>query len=188
MAKKAGIIVGVLVVGALGYAGFRFGPDLVTAQRQGFFEREVKVAYDGTAAENLRALHTAMMLYHESEGQFPEAKGWMDAIMTRLNTADLKPGEAEKKLRDPRLGADGYGFAMNAAASGKFKDDLEGGPNEILLFDSSDSARNAHGNPEKLAPKPAREGGRLAITVAGALLVDGQRPNTTAPESKNAKP
>lgn len=187
-AKKTWILFAVLFSFPVIYAGVRFGPDLMTAQRQGFFEGEKKVAYDGTAIENLKALHTALMLYHDSEGQLPIAAGWMDAIENRLNTADLKAGEANKKLRDPRLTGDAYGFAMNGALSGKFKDDVEGGPNTVLLFDSSDTSRNAHGDPDKLAPQPSREGGRLAITLGGAILIDGSRPNQAEVKTQQSRP
>lgn len=161
--KKIGLGVGAVVLAGLAYAGFRFGPDLITAQRNGFFERVEKVEYTGTTKDNLKAIHTALMLYHESEGAFPPAEGWMDAIMTRLNTADLKPGEAEKKLRDPSLAEGEYGFALNRAAAGKYKDDIPGGATAVLIFASTAKGRSASGDPTKDARGP------LAIRVDGTL-------------------
>jgi hypothetical protein len=57
---------------------------------------------------------------------------------------------------------------MNDKASGKYKDDLD--PKMPLVFDSSDTAKNAHGDPVKLAPKPARAGKNMAVTVDGSLV------------------
>ncbi len=133
----------------IGYVGYRFGPDLLAAQRAGFFERPVPKEYQGTSMDNLRALRTALMLYHTSEERFPEATGWMDAIEPLLNTADLKPGEAVKKLHRPDLAPGDYGYALNSACGGKFKDDIDGKDKAILVFESKDPKRNAHGDPGK---------------------------------------
>lgn len=89
------------------------------------------------------------MLYHTSEERFPEATGWMDAIEPLLNTADLKQGEAVKKLHRPDLGAGDYGYALNSACGGKYKDDVEGKDRAILVFESKDPKRNASGDPSK---------------------------------------
>jgi len=58
---------------------------------------------------------------------------------------------------------------MNDAASGKYKGDLKD-PKTILIFDSSDTSRNAHGDPKKLLPTPPRPGGNLGITVDGSIV------------------
>ncbi|MEZ0326130.1 MAG: hypothetical protein ACAH95_09500 [Fimbriimonas sp.] len=125
--------------------------------------------YNATTEANLRAIHTALMMYHDSEGQFPLAEGWMDAIQNRIGTADMEGSEAQKKLISPSLQGqpNQFGYAMNDKASGKYKDDLD--PNIPLVFDSSDTSRNAHGSPEKLAPNPPRAGQNLAISVSGKL-------------------
>src|SRR5436309_1729398 len=57
--------------------------------------------YSGTSIDNLRRMQTALLLYNDSEGQFPDSSGWMDAIGNRLETADLNKGEAKKKLIRP---------------------------------------------------------------------------------------
>ena len=107
--------------------------------------------YDGTSRENLKALTIALGHYHDSEGQFPDAKGWMDSVEKYLDTADLKKGESEKKLiRPDLLGQSGkFGYAMNDAASGKYKDDIKD-KKTVILFESTETTRNAHGDPKKI--------------------------------------
>jgi len=151
-------VVGVLLA-ALGYLA---GPEILAAYRNGFFDQERKKQYEGTTADNLRRLHTALMLYHDSEGQFPYAAGWMDAIENRLQTNDLLKGEGEKKLHRPEFANDStkYGFAMNDQAGAKYKDDLP--KSLILVFVSKGTERNAHGD-------PATQGSGMAITLDGKL-------------------
>ncbi|MCE9560407.1 MAG: hypothetical protein K8R88_15845 [Armatimonadetes bacterium] len=147
MLFAAGIAAGTLVYGAI-----RFGPDLMTAMRLGVFEKTEKHAYTGDSMANLKAQYTALMLYQDSEGQFPIASGWMDAISRSLNTQDLKEGEAEKKLHRPGLGAGEFGYAMNSIASGKYKGDVQAGT--LLVFESSEVGRNANGDVSKLKSGP----------------------------------
>lgn len=127
--------------------------------------------YNASTTANLKALYTAMMNYHESNGQFPPAKTWMDAIKSFGAASDLAKGEADKKFISPFLAAKPgeFGYAMNDLASDKYKGDLKD-PKMPLIFDSSDSSRNAHGDPKKLLPKPPRPGGNLAIAVDGTIL------------------
>ncbi len=102
--------------------------------------------YEGTNSDNLKAIRTALLLYHENEDRFPEANGWMDAIEKQLKTNDLTLEEAAKKLRSPTTGH--YGYAINDAAAGKYKGDLKD-PKTILVYESADMKRNSHGNPGK---------------------------------------
>ncbi len=124
-----------------------------------------KHEYSATSEENLKALYQAMSMYHDSEGQYPEANGWMDAISNRLKTNDLQKGEEMKKLvRPDLLEQDGkYGYAMNDAASAKYKDDIKDPAKTPLLFESKTTEKNAHGD-----PKESRIG--MAITVDGTIL------------------
>ncbi len=121
--------------------------------------------YSGTSIDNLRHLQTALLLYNDSEGQFPDSKAWMDAIENRIVTDDLNKGEAEKKLiRPDLLGQSGqFGYAMNDVCSGKYKGDVKEPNRTPLLFESTEAGRNAHGDPDKI-----RHG--IAITVDGTLL------------------
>lgn len=123
-----------------------------------------KVEYSATNEANLKALYTAMMLYHDSEGQFPKADGWMDAIQNRITSSDLKEGEGAKKLHNPALKPGDYGYAMNDIASGKYKEDVKE-KDAVLIFESSETVRNAHGDPTK----NRRKGGK-GITLAGKIV------------------
>jgi hypothetical protein len=120
--------------------------------------------YTAGHEENLKAMHTALMLYHESEGQFPAANGWMDAIEPRIATSDLAPGEAEKKLIRPDLAGkpNEFGYALNAKAAGKYKDDV-GDSKTILLYESKQPARNASGD-----PTADRSG--MAVAIDGSII------------------
>jgi hypothetical protein len=173
--RRVGIGVGVLVLLA---GGFLFLTEPGKAARDIWSTGAVQAAisgpekreYTATTEANLRAIHTALMMYHDSEGQFPVAAGWMDAIQNRIGTADMEGSESEKKLISPSLQgqAGQFGYAMNDKASGKYKDDLD--PKMPLVFDSRDTAKNAHGDPAKLAPAPPRDGQNLAIAVDGTLV------------------
>ncbi len=159
-----------MLVGIVG-AGLWVGPTLRDLYRGGFFNSVGTRQYKGTLDENLKAIRTALMLYHDSEGQFPNSAGWMDAIRTRIRTDDLSGAEAEKKLMDPAYGGkpNVYGFAMNDAASGKYKDDIKD-KKAPLIFESQSTARNAHGDPKKDAPNPPHRGGDYGITVDGVIV------------------
>lgn len=127
--------------------------------------------YQGTSMDNLKALQTALMLYHDSEGQFPDSAGWMDAIKDRIKAGDMTQEEADKKFVNPLLGKAGeFGYAMNDACSKKYKDDIKDPSKTPLLFDSLSTGWNAHGSPTSLLPKPARPGGNLGIAVDGTVL------------------
>lgn len=134
-----------------------------------------KRKYNATTEANLKAIYTALMMYHDSEGAFPRAEGWMDAIQGRIVTSDMEGSEAQKKLISPALqGQPGqFGYAMNDKASGKYKDDLD--PKMPLVFDSSDTAKNAHGDPKALAPNPPRAEKNVAIAVDGTVKELGSR-------------
>lgn len=123
-------------------------------------------SYHGSSVDNLKAMYNAMNLYHDSEGQFPDSAGWMDAIQNRIYEADLKKGEAEKKLIRPALSGNAgqYGYAMNDEASKKYKDDIKD-KKLPLIFESTATERNAHGDPKTL-----RRPHGLAISVDGTIL------------------
>jgi hypothetical protein len=129
-----------------------------------------KRAYHASTEANLKAIYTAMKIYEESEGMFPDSSGWMDAIQSRLAVNDMTDEEAAKKLVTPSLAgkADEYGYAMNRAASAKYSGDLD--PKMPLIFDSRETSRNAAGAPEELLPKPPRAGQNMGISVDGTLL------------------
>ena len=115
-------------------------------------------AYNATRSGNLKALYTALMLYHDSEDRFPSAEGWMDAIDPRLKANDLSHEEANKKLHRP--GFRGYGYALNDAVAGKYKGDLKD-PQIPLIFETADPRRNSHGLPI------GKKG--MTVTVSGLI-------------------
>lgn len=127
---------------------------------------EKKQGWTPSTVKNLNALYTGMMLQHESDGQFPKSDEWMDKIIIRVRTETLKKGAEKEKFVDPAAGgADGtYGFAMNDAASEKYKDDIKD-KKMPLIFQSTDTAWNAHGDPAKIGRK-----GGIGIAVDGSQV------------------
>jgi hypothetical protein len=119
--------------------------------------------YDASRQGNLKAIYTALMLYHDSEGQFPVSSGWMDAIENRIQTIDMKKEEAQKKLIRPDLVSQpgAFGYSMNDAASGKYKGDLKD-PKTVLVFESDQTVKNAHGT-------PPNDKHKMAVTIDGTV-------------------
>jgi hypothetical protein len=177
MAKRIVKYTGLILLAALIFGGWRYGPTLYDFYKAGFFEdvlsqKELR-KYQGTSMDNLKALHVALSLYHESEGQFPHSSGWMDAVQPYIRTGDMKKEEAMKKLINPLIlpgGKGVFGYAMNDATSARYKDDIPFPSTTPLLFDSSNTSWNAHGTLSKLLPKPPRQGGNLGISVSGEIL------------------
>lgn len=149
------------------------GPLLKTAQKIGAFDPQVTRKYQGSSVDNLKAVHTALMLYQESEGQLPNADSWMDAAWPRLKTADLSEDEAKKKLKSPSLWETNpvaFGYAFNDVCSAKHSEDIADPKTTPLVFDSSDLTWNAHGSPAQLSPEPARPEGNYTVTVEGNVV------------------
>lgn len=149
------------------------GPLLMTAQKRGFFNPQVKRKYEGNTMTNLKDIHTALMLYQDSEGNLPYAETWMDATWRRLQTGDMAESEAKKRLKSPSVfqeNPQGFGYAFNDLASGKYSDDIQDPQKTALVFDSSDITWNAHGNPAQLSPNPERPEGNYALTVDGSVV------------------
>ena len=174
-AKKVGA--GLLIVVALGAGGlFLTAPGQAirdiwgTGALQAAMSEPEMRAYHASTESNFKAIYTAMKIYEESEGAFPPADRWMDAIKGRMVVSDMTEEEAAKKLVSPScVGKAGeFGYAMNEAASGKYSGDLDA--KMPLIFDSSDTKRNASGSPEKLLPSPPRAGKNMAVSVDGKLI------------------
>ena len=157
----------VVVILLIGPAWF-YGPaliDFLNTYGIFFWRKPEKHAYSATSEQNLKAIYQGLMLYHESEGQFPNSDGWMDAIENRIKSNDLAKGESGKKLIRPDLltHPGEFGYAMNDAASAKYKDDVKDPATTPLIYESKETAKNAHGDPAK-----DRDG--LAISVSGAII------------------
>jgi hypothetical protein len=149
------------------------GPLLLTAKKKGFFDPQVKRKYKGDSMTNLKNIHTAVMLYQESEGQLPFANSWMDGTWRRLQTGDMEEEEAKKQLKSPSVAADNplaFGYAFNEILSGKYSDDVPEPDKTPMVFDSSDLTWNAFGNPAQLAPSPPRPEGNYAVTITGNVV------------------
>lgn len=123
-------------------------------------------AFKGDTADRLKAMFTSAELFHQSEDAFPKAETWMDDLLTRLQTQNLKKGEAIKKIKRPEFDADPakFGFAMNLAVAGKYKGDISDKAT-IIFFESEKTEKNAVGNP--VADK--RAGGQ-GITLEGNVV------------------
>jgi hypothetical protein len=163
-------IAGVLGLGLVFLAVWAY-PTMRDLKKIGFFDSLGQRKYNGDTVADLKALRIALMSYEDSEGEFPKSNHWMEAIQQHLRTDDMSGKEAAKKFVDPvYAGQTGkFGFALNDAVAGKYKGDIKD-PKTPLVFESEDPARDSHGDPEKLAPKPPRVGGDLAIAVDGTIL------------------
>ncbi len=159
-------ILGVLILGV----AIWLGPVISDFAKAGFFEKQAERTYDGTKMEDLKNIHQALMLYHESEGILPSASGWMDAAWRRLQTADMSEDEAKKKLQAEGVAEGEYGYAMNEDVAEMYTGDIENPAETPLVFDSSKTGWNAHGKPGELAPDPERPGGNKAVTVEGNVV------------------
>jgi hypothetical protein len=155
-------ITGVLLLAFLAYAYqlWRIGNEI------GLFDPDQVREYQGSNVTNLKALRTALMLYHDNEDHFPASSGWMDAIEQNLKANDMKQEEAEKKLVNPLIAPKPgvFGYGMNDAASLKYKKDIKD-PKTVLVYDSSDTRRNAHGDPLK-----SKGAGAKGITLDGTIV------------------
>lgn len=149
-----------------------FGPIIRDFAKAGFFNKVEKRNYSGTTMSNLKDMHQAMMLYHGSEDRFPFAEGWMSEVELRIQAGDMNKSESLKKMISPDVAGqpNAYGYAMNDAASAKYKDDVPEPAKTPLIFDSSDLSKNAHGSPHKLLPNPPRSGQNQGISVEGNAL------------------
>jgi hypothetical protein len=144
------------------------GPVLRDLYTRGFFEKQEKRTYTGDSEANLKAIQTALLLYHESEGQFPSSLGWMDAIENRLATGDMEGKESRKKLvRPDLLDQEGrYGYAMNREFSQKYKEDVRD-IKAPLVFESADTSRNASATTREFVKG-------VGITVQGTIVRAGK--------------
>ncbi|MBS1706854.1 MAG: hypothetical protein JST40_13385 [Armatimonadetes bacterium] len=165
--KKVGKFLIVVLTVSILYAGFRFGPDLVAVYKAGFLDKIEKREYQASRLGNLEAMQTAMLLYLDSEGAFPPADLWMEAIEPRLKTADLKEGEAAKKMIRPDFepNSGSYGYAYNTQCAGKYTDDLPQKDKTILIFESTEAKRDAHGDPHTAGLKKGK-----GITISGDVV------------------
>ena len=122
---------------------------LVVAKKEGFFDEAPQQTYQGTRIGNLQAIRTALDLTYESDGQYPDAKTWMDTLFTRMKTDDMNEVTAKEKLHRPGLRPGRFGYALNSAVAGKIKKDVGDPSKAIVVYESQSTAWNAHGDPKK---------------------------------------
>lgn len=158
----------VVLIVAIGIVAISPAGKAIRTLLPAFLQKDVSGTeeFKGNVAERLKAMKTAADLYHQSEDAFPKAETWTDDLLARLQTQNLKPGEAEKKLKRPDLetSADQYGFAINKAVAGKYKGDIKD-PKTILIFESKETKKNASGDPKT----DGKEGGQ-GITISGEVV------------------
>lgn len=143
------------------------GPVLSTAWRRGYFDSAPNREVSRNVDSSLQAVHRALMMYAESEGRLPDAAGWVEAAWPRIKTADLPDEEALKLLQSADAKSDSeYGLAMNKALSGVSPWDHED-QTAVLVFESRDLRRSAHGDPATIGP--ANRPGK-GITLAGRIV------------------
>lgn len=163
--KRIAQVLLVVGLGAAVFFGYPVVQNYLVAKRNGFLDPVKREGYAPTTQGNLKAIHTALMLYADSEGQFPAGSGWMDAIENRLQTNKLKAGEGLKKLKSPRFtGYDEYGYALNTLCAGKYPGDVTDPTKTLLVFDTEESKKNA-----SAAPGTGLKGG-FGITVSGDIV------------------
>ena len=165
--KRLGIGLVVLVIVALGVVFLTpFGKALRDLQSHGVIEnlaaKSPERVVTGDTEARLRALRTALDLYHDSEDKYPEASGWTEAAELRLKADDLAKGQDAAQLVRP--GAKAFGYALNARAAGKYRDDV-GPKSTILLYESKRETADAVGDPAK----DGLPGGK-GITVEGKVV------------------
>ncbi|MDX2065545.1 MAG: hypothetical protein SFX74_07380 [Fimbriimonadaceae bacterium] len=159
--RKAQIAVGVVAIVVIGL-GIWVGPVIRDVIRAGFLESVSVEKYRAGREENLRAIHTALTLYHDSEGAYPPADRWMDAIENRLRINKMTAEEALAKLRTPGAKGDAFGYALATTAAEKYRDDIPGDP-KLLVLEAPNAPRN-----HAVDGRPSAE--RWAITVDGKIL------------------
>lgn len=154
------------------FFGGRIGWTAWVLYRHGIFDAPTgDRIYHGDRIARLQALRTALMEYQNSEGQFPDASGWMDAITNRLQSDDMVSQQSDRKLRDPSVkDANGYGFGFNSALGGKYIGDIKNQAETVMVYTSKDVGKNAHGDPKTGLPNPPRGGENLGITVTGKVI------------------
>ncbi len=162
--------IGIVLALAILVLAVWIGPVIWDFWRSGFLKGQDRNAYEGGRKENLIALHRAVMLYAESEGGLPDAEGWMDAAMTRAETADLGREEALKKFIRPGVeGPEKFGYGMNAALSRLYPGDAEKPAELILLFESRSQEWNFSGDPVADSGAGETIDGAIGVTLEGSI-------------------
>ena len=157
---------GLLVVAV----GIWVGPVVISAKRAGLLDSIAAEKYTPSREANIKAIHVALNLYHDSEEQYPAANGWMDAIQPRLQRNGISKAEAQQKLVRPDLAGQvgKFGYALNSEVASKYRDDLSS--KEVpLVAESRDTTRNAQ---MQGTPDPTF----WYVTVSGKIVKSSKLP------------
>ena len=138
----------------------------VVAKKEGFFDEAEQRTYQATRRGNLEAIGTALNLTYESDGQYPDAKNWMDTLFTRMKTDDMSEVSAKEKLHRPGLHPGRFGYSLNSAVAGKIKREIGDPAKTIVVFESATTDWNACGDPKK----DALTFDGMGLTVDGRLV------------------
>lgn len=141
------------------------GKTLSDASKAGLLDETKTEKYQASRDNNLKAIHRALMLAADSDGEFPEATKWMETALIRLKTSDISEDEAKEKLKIPGLGPTEFGYALNTVFGKAHPGEIKVKSDAILVYESKDASWNAHGNPET----DGRDGGK-AVTFGGEII------------------
>lgn len=121
----------------------------------------------GTCSSNLFRLSHAMLEYSEDyDSHLPPASRWMDAVVETALPWQAQEVEGCFRCDVIRQGK-GFGYAMLDSMSSRHLGEVQDPINELVLVESRDLRRNAHGGME-LLPSPARHfRGNNATTLYG---------------------
>ncbi len=114
---------------------------------------------DGDCKVRLGKLHQAVEMYSaDYDDRYPIADTWVEYTW-RYGAKKDPIDQSESIFRCPDISmtrTGDYGYAFNKALSTLRKSSVENPDSTPMIFDSSDLARNANGDPEKLKPTPGR--------------------------------
>jgi hypothetical protein len=120
--------------------------------------RPLMAARRAAAMSCVKQLGLAALEYaDDADGRLPEAEEWMDCTSAYAKSLPI--------YRAPGLSGDGvFGFAFRRKLSDKTIDTVVDQGKVALIFDSTDTRRNASGGLD-LLPNPPRYGGKNVVCV-----------------------
>lgn len=149
----AWILVGVFLIcgcGGIGLLGAILFPVFAQARMKGQQTR---------CLSNVKQIGIATVMYaNDFDDRLPPGATWMDATEKYAEYPRIFacPAVSRPGLLTPRVGGK-YGYAVNTSLSGKTAKSIKDPGKVIWVFESSDLARNATGDPST-SPAPNRHG------------------------------
>ena len=157
-----------LIIAAIGIGHFaRYANEVYSAVKQlqpQAAPRELTAA-DKACPERLKSLYNAIQAYADSwDDSLPPADRWVTALRD-----PNQPFAEEDLVRCPQVPAGEYGYAMNPELGGKKRADISDPAGTPLLYDSAETAMDAHGGPDT-RPQPGRHGGKNSVVYADGTV------------------